>query len=196
MIKVDWNKFKIKNENCRDSFEQLCYFLFCRKYEQIDGVFRHKNQTGIETEPILKNKKWYGFQSKWFESKIDAKQIIDSIEKAKTKNSELNIIILYINQEFAESSKKDTKESSIKKSIEDKAKELDIKIDWVVPSNFEVILNQPNNFDLAQFYFDDSDELGFTKSCLDPYIRNFLNSNEYIDVPFSKNGTSKGYLVG
>lgn len=191
MIKINWDKFKVKNEDYRKSFEELAYFLFCRKFKRTSGIFRYKNQTGIETEPILENKKWIGFQAKWFESKIDKGNIKSSIEKAKDKNPKLSRIVFYINQEFSESRKKGKKDSQLKKDIESYAKELKIEIEWVVRSNFEQILNQPANLDLAQLYFDFSDEFGFVKSCSEPKILTFLQSSEYIELPFTNSKTEK-----
>ena len=191
MYKINWNKFKVKNEDYRNSFEELAYFLFCRKFKRTSGIFRYKNQAGIETEPILEKKKWVGFQAKWFESKIDKENIKSSIGKAKDKNPKLNRIIFYINQEFTESSKKGKKDSQLKKNIESHAKELKVEIEWIVQSNFEQILNQPANLDLAQLYFDFSDEFGFVKSCSDPKILTFLQSSEYIELPFINSKTEK-----
>jgi hypothetical protein len=63
MVKINWDKFKVKNEDYRKSFEELAYFLFCRKFKRNTGIFRYKNQTGIETEPIKENRKLIGFQA-------------------------------------------------------------------------------------------------------------------------------------
>ncbi len=189
--KISWDKFKLKNEDYRKAFEELSYFLFCRKFKRNAGIFRYKNQTGIETEPIQENKKWIAFQAKWFESKIDKIKITDSITKAKEKNAKLNRIIFYINQEFSESTKKEKKDSKPKESIEAHAKKLKIEIEWFVPSNFEQTLNQPTNLDLAQLYFDFSDEFGFIKACSDPRILTFLQSSEYIELPFVNSKTEK-----
>ena len=45
--KINWNKFKLKNEDYRKAFEELAYFLFCRKFKRSEGIFRYENQTGI-----------------------------------------------------------------------------------------------------------------------------------------------------
>lgn len=184
MQKISWDKFKVKNEDYRKSFEELSYFLFCRSHKISSGIYRYQNQTGIETEPIKVNRKLVGFQAKWFDTTIDKGKINSSITKAKGKNPKLNKIILYINQEFSESTKKSKKESQIKIDIENHAKKEKIDIEWVLPSNFEVILNQPSNLDLAQLYFDFSDEFGFIKSFSNPETLTFLQSSEYIELPF------------
>lgn len=50
---INWNAFRAKfNEKEEHSFERLSYLLFCSEHKQRIGIFRYKNQTGIETEPI------------------------------------------------------------------------------------------------------------------------------------------------
>jgi hypothetical protein len=71
-IKIDWNQFKVKNENHRKSFEDLCYFLFCRKFHIKEGIRADYNNIGLETYPIYnkETKKSIGFQSKFFDNKL------------------------------------------------------------------------------------------------------------------------------
>ncbi|HEV7424321.1 MAG TPA: hypothetical protein VGO21_03980, partial [Candidatus Paceibacterota bacterium] len=64
------------------------------------------------------------------------------------------------------------------------------KIQWVVPSNFEILLNQPSNFDLGQLYFGQADEFGFIRRGVNPRIQTFLQSNECLNLPLSYNGTT------
>ena len=100
MTEINWNNFKAKfNGKEQKSFERLCYLLFCGEFNQNIGLFRYKNQAGIETDPIQYNGKWIGFQSKFYETKIgdNKEDIKDSITKAKTKNPTLNKILFYLN---------------------------------------------------------------------------------------------------
>ena len=56
MIKPDWNKFKAKfSENPQSNFEWFCYILFCKEFNKPIGINRYKNQSGIETNPIIKD---------------------------------------------------------------------------------------------------------------------------------------------
>ena len=92
---MDWKIFEVKFEGKETSkFEELAYKLFCSEFECIIGIFRYQNQTGIETEPINKNGKNYGFQAKYYTTSISSNKadIIDSIEKAKRKNPELDVV--------------------------------------------------------------------------------------------------------
>jgi hypothetical protein len=67
---VNWNNFKAKfNGREQKSFEALCYLLFCSEFEQKQGLFRYKNQTGIETEPIERNGEIIAWQAKFWETK-------------------------------------------------------------------------------------------------------------------------------
>ena len=156
MTESDWDIFKIKFKgNKASAFENLAYKLFCIKHDIKEGVFRYKNQIGLEAEPIYYNGKYIGFQAKFSKRKIsDIKnKIIDTIEKGKRKNPNLNKILFYLNQEFSESSKKKVKDPAYKKEIESVAKKLKVEIEWVVPSHFEIILSQPQNSYLKNEYF-------------------------------------------
>ena len=89
MLEINWNIFKAKfNGKEQITFENLSYLLFCDEFNQDTGIFRYKNQTGIETEPIEHEEKIIGFQAKFYETKIsdNIKDIEDSIAKAKNKN--------------------------------------------------------------------------------------------------------------
>jgi hypothetical protein len=71
MYEIKWGNFKAKfNGKEQDSFELLSYLLFCDEFDKKIGIFRYKNQAGIETEPILVDGKWIGFQAKFYDTKI------------------------------------------------------------------------------------------------------------------------------
>jgi len=49
MQEINWNNFKAKfNGKEAKTFEHLSYLLFCREFNQSTGIFRYKNQAGIE----------------------------------------------------------------------------------------------------------------------------------------------------
>lgn len=156
MQETNWNNFKAKfNGKEQKSFEWLCYMLFCKEFNQNLGVFRYKNQPGIETEPIAINGKFIGFQAKFYETKISENKgdIKDSICKAKSKNNNLNKILFYVNQEFSESSKKDKKVPAYKKEIEDYAESQGIEIDWRSRSFFDSPFVCEENANITQHFF-------------------------------------------
>ena len=156
MIDVNWNNFRAKfNGKERTEFESLCYHLFCSEFNKDLGIFRYKNQVGIETEPIMHNGKLIGFQSKYYETSLSSNKsdIKDSILKAKTKNQNLNKILFYLNNEFSESSKKQIKEPLYKIEIEKYAESINIEIEWRVPSHLERQLALEKNKNIAQHFF-------------------------------------------
>lgn len=155
---LNWNQFKAKFDGKEQSeFELLSYILFCHEHGNKIGLFRFKNQAGIETEPILTfvDGKNVGFQAKFIDTKLSEKKsiLIEAIQVSKDKNPELNKILFYTNQEFTESSKKGKKEPKYKKEIEDFATTLNVEIEWRVPSHFEIQLKNPENKYLLDCYF-------------------------------------------
>lgn len=153
---MNWNLLSIKYY-MRESwaFEQMSYLLFCAEFENRIGLFRYKNQTGIETEPIEKDGKYYGFQSKYYTTLIAGNKgdIIDSIKKAKSKNKQLDELLLYINQELSESTSKSKKKPQYQLDIEKSAKAVGVNIQWRVPSHFELQLSLPENKYINDVFF-------------------------------------------
>lgn len=185
MLKIDFNQFKIRNPNYRESFEELCYHLFCRKFHLPEGVRSDFNETGLEAKPILHNGIYHGFQSKFFDHKIDGGQIQSSVEKAiKHFKGSLDIIYIYLNIPIGTQAKYVTK-------IERKAKLSKIRIKWIVPSNFKSLLANPSNLDLAHLYFGQGDEYGFIKSSCDHSVLTFLQSAVHLSLPFKNLPPSK-----
>ncbi|WP_314014911.1 hypothetical protein [Leptotrichia wadei] len=175
---MDWKIFEVKYEGKETSkFEELAYKLFCSEFECETGIFRYHNQTGIETEPINKNGKNYGFQAKYYTTSISSNKtdIIDSIKKAKSKNPALNIIYLYLNKELSESSKINQKKPIYQMEIEKDAKKLQIEIVWRVPSNLEIQLSLPENRYIYNEFFHLGEIIGDEK--LISQIKNL--NNEY-----------------
>ena len=153
---MNWDIFGIKyNKQETSAFEQMSYLLFCAEFNNRIGLFRYKNQTGIETEPIEQGGKYYGFQSKFYTNSIgnNKKDIIDSIKKAKSKNKQLDEIFLYINQELSESTDKSQKKPQYQLDIENAAKTEGVNIQWRVPSHFEIQLSLPDNKYIKDIFF-------------------------------------------
>lgn len=152
---MNWTAFNLKYENREQwAFEQMSYLLFCAEMDCRIGLFRYKNQTGIETDPIEKEGLFYGFQSKYFSSAIAKDDIIDSIKKAKNKNKQLNVIYVYINKELSESSSLNKKKPQYQTDIENVAEDVGISIEWRVPSHFELQLARPDNKYIHNIFFN------------------------------------------
>ncbi|WP_283709515.1 hypothetical protein [Pseudoalteromonas prydzensis] len=86
MIKTDWKIFKAKfSANPQDAFEWMCYLLFCNEFKAKTGIFRYKNQSAIETNPISSNGVNVGWQAKFYETALSSHKndILATITKAK-----------------------------------------------------------------------------------------------------------------
>lgn len=154
---MNWNIFRLKYDKREEwAFEQMSYLLFCAEHNNRIGLFRYKNQTGIETEPLYKDGKILGFQSKYYTTSISVNKsdIIDSINKAKAKNENLNELYFYINQEFSESTTGNQKKPKYQKEIETIAENLGIEIVWRVPSHLELQLFLPENDYILDLFFN------------------------------------------
>ena len=101
MVKPNWDIFNSKfSENKRDNFEWFCYVLFCKEYNKPFGIFRYKNQSAIETEPLEIGTEVIGFQSKFYDGTISSNhkdELIDTIANAKRDYPNITKIIFYIN---------------------------------------------------------------------------------------------------
>ena len=159
MGQINWNSFKVKNNKKEsDAFQDMCYLLFCAEFNNRIGLFRYKNQIGLETEPQEKNGELYGFQSKYYKENSTIREnksdIIDSINKAKQKNPDLKYFYLYVNKELSESSEKNKKEPKYQKEIENAAKEKGFSLIWRVPSEIELQLYLPENHYIYEIFFE------------------------------------------
>ena len=156
-LSIDWKVFALKYDKKETwAFERLSYLLFCAEFDNKIGLFRYKNQIGIETEPIEKDGKFYGSQAKYYTTSIsmNKKDIIDSIEKSKSKNKSLNQLWLYVNQKLSESTKKNKKKPKYQFEIEESAKNLGMEIQWRVPSHMERQLSLSKNNYLYDIFFN------------------------------------------
>lgn len=154
---MNWKNFDVKYDKREQwAFEQMSYLLFCAEFNNTIGLFRYKNQTGIETEPIEKDGLIYGFQAKYYTTSISENKpdIINSIQKAKFKNKQVNVIQLYINQELSESTEKDKKKPQYQIDIENAANAIEIKIEWRLPSHLELELQRPENKYIYDIFFN------------------------------------------
>lgn len=155
---VDWGIFDYKFRKNRDkAFENLAYHMFCRKYGMDEGVQADYNNPYLECKPAtLANGTVVGFQAKYYETPcVSSKQkneLIEAIEGAKKEYPEIKKIHFYLSRPLSHSKKKGEL-TSWQKEINEKAVGLKIEIIWVVPSYFEIILNQNDMRDLWEYYF-------------------------------------------
>ena len=156
---LEWEVFAYKfRGNSQAAFETLAYHMFCRKYHITEGLPAFYNQKHIETDPYhCADGRIVGFQAKYYSTpSITAAQkseLINAIEGAKATYDGLNMLCFYLSRPFSQSSAKGETKTEMQKEIESKAGELGITIEWIVPSSFEKILNEPENADLREYFF-------------------------------------------
>lgn len=130
-----WDSFVGKNsDDTRHSFEALARFLFREKYHLGDSLPYYKNHPGNETDTVEIDGEVVGFQAKYFEGKIDAKQIKMSVEKAIQYNPKQTKIIIYTNKEFGNPPKGREKTKG-QQDIEEFALNAHLKIKWMFGDN-------------------------------------------------------------
>ncbi|MDP2638421.1 MAG: AVAST type 4 anti-phage nuclease Avs4 [Candidatus Levybacteria bacterium] len=137
MIKPNWDIFKAKfSENPQDNFEWFCYLLFCKEFNKPLGVSGYKNQRHLEHNPIEKDKKIIGWQAKFYDTPLPQHklEIIGMVEGAKKDYPSITKIIFYTNKNWSQGKKHNDPQAKL--DIDNKAKELDIEIDWNHMENF------------------------------------------------------------
>lgn len=173
MIKPNWANFRSKfDENPQENFEWFCYLLFCQEFKTPAGIFRYKNQSGIETDPVVIGDEVIGWQAKFYDTKLSDNKadMIGMIEKSNQAYSSLTKIIFYTNQEWGQGKRKrnsKVKESTIKaikgtknnndpkvkQEVDKKAREYGIEIVWRGAGFFESPLVTIENEKIAKHFF-------------------------------------------
>lgn len=159
MIKTDWDIFKAKfSANPQNAFEWMCYLLFCNEFSVKTGIFRYKNQSAIETNPISSNGVNVGWQAKFYDAALSGHKndILDTITKAKRDYPDLNKIIFYTNSEWGQNK---GKEPQGKIEAEQKAKANNLEIEWRCCSFFESPFVVDDCSRITSYFFTQSDNL-------------------------------------
>lgn len=153
MIKPNWDIFKAKfSQNPQHTFEWFCYLLFCKEFNKPVGIFRYKNQSAIETNPVEKDGERIGWQARFYDTTLSnhKNDLIDTIEKAKQDYPYISTILFYTNQEWGQSK---GQEPQGKIDVEEKANELRLKLNWRTASFFESPFVSIDNKIIAQHFF-------------------------------------------
>lgn len=130
-----WDSFIGKNSDDKNRvFEALARFLFREKYHLGDSLPYYKNHPGNETDTVEVDGEVVGFQAKYFEGEIDAKQIKKSVEKAILYNPRQTKIIIYTNTQFG-NPPKGKKRTKGQQDIEELALNAHLKIEWMFGDN-------------------------------------------------------------
>jgi len=161
MIKPNWGVFKAKfNENPQFNFEWLCYLLFCKEFNKPYGIFRYKNQSAIETNPIEVNGSEIGFQAKFYDVSLSSNKndLITMLIKAKRDYPNIKTLRLYTNQEWGQAYPKmnalvKAQKPQAQKDIENKAQELEIELQWRTQSFFESSFVTEDSKKICKYFF-------------------------------------------
>lgn len=160
MIKPNWNSFQAKfNDNPQKDFERFCYLLFCQEFNKLVGIFRYKNQSGIETDPVVKGREIIGWQSKFYDTRLSEhkSEMMGMIKKSRRDYPNLTKIIFYTNQEWGQGRKDN--DSKAKKEVDQTAKDSGIEIEWRTASFFESPLVVTENEIIARHFFAPDDSI-------------------------------------
>ena len=154
ITKPNWDNFKAKfSENHQSNFEWFCYLLFCKEFNKPLGISRYRNQSAIETEPIIKDDEVIGWQAKFYETTLSnhKNDLIETIIKCKRDYTNLTKVIFYTNQEWGQGKGQNNPKPKIE--VEQNAKESQIEIEWRTASFFESPFVSIENTITAQHFF-------------------------------------------
>jgi len=160
MIKPNWDIFKAKfSENHQDNFEWFCYLLFCREFKKEKGIFRFKNQSAIETDPIEQDGEVIGWQAKFYDTPLSSHkaELIETIEKAKKVYPQITRLYFYTNQEWGQTRVGKSPQGLI--DIEKKADELAVKIKWNTASYFDSEFVSLSNENVSKHFFQQDNSI-------------------------------------
>lgn len=183
--KVDWDTFAYKfRDNPQDIFELLAYHMFCREFGINDGLQADYDHPYLESSPAkLADGTVVGFQAKYFkDSCVSSKykpKLLKELRGAKEKYPELSKLQFYLSRPLSHSSKKNKTKTDWQKEIDQEARRLGIEVQWIVPSNFQIILNKDEMRDLWKYFFTISSQNDITHEDKYDTVPN-LDKNQYI----------------
>lgn len=178
MIKIDWDIFRAKfSANPQNAFEWMCYLLFCNEFSVKTGIFRYKNQSAIETNPISSSGINIGWQAKFYDTALSSHKndILDTLTTAKCDYPDLNRIIFYTNSEWGQNK---GKEPQGKVEVEQKAKANNLEIEWRCCSFFESPFVVDDCSRITSYFFTQSDNLFGLLESLDSHTGAILDDIE------------------
>lgn len=149
----------------------------CNEHGKSTGIFRYKNQSAIETDPVTFNGEVIGWQAKFYDTALSAHKtdLLNMLEKARRDYPELNKLYFYTNKEWGQYK---GKEPAGKIEIDKKAKELSVKLQWRCKSYFESPFVVDNNSRIVSHFFRESDGVYELLESLSFHTENILSNIE------------------
>ena len=189
---INWKSFEYKHAaNPQRAFENLTYCLFCHEFHQPYGIFRYFNQPHIETNPILIDDRYIGFQSKYYADSVllssKENELTEAVKGAARTYPGITTLYFYISREFSPSSKKDDVAPAYQKHVEATAKELGIELVWRVPSHIEAQLMQDKELTICRNVFFQVDSA--VQSCYENLEKHKQDLFEHIHTSVRYQGT-------
>jgi hypothetical protein len=181
MVKADWNQFRAKfSSNPQDAFEWFASLLFCREFGRTNGIFRYKNQAGIETDPVVEGARVIGFQAKFYDSTLSEHKsdLLDCLNTTNRRYSNVNELHIYSNQDWGQG--KDENKPKAQIDFEEAATKHGITIVYKLASFFESETVALHNKEIASHFFS------IDRSAIDIVHEIFLkNSNILQEIQHS-----------
>lgn len=149
-----WFVFGTKNPNTTQSFQDMCYLLFCRNY-RLKGIYATKNHKALETDCIKVGEKEIGFQSKYYEPQIrlpeKKTELIKSLKYIRKTYPQIHKVHFYVNKSFGSGKIENDQKCQIKQELDELAKRLNLVVIWEVESELFAQIEQHK--DLKKKYF-------------------------------------------
>lgn len=150
--KISWEYFKVCNNDVRLKFEDLCRQIFEKEFlvsnKEHIHVHCNPNNPGLESEPIYdeNNKRYIGYQAKFFDESVDYNQILHSAQNiVKYYAGQVDHVYLYCNKPLTTSCKR-------YKDIVSTLKEANISLEPITDVTIlDIVRKYPN---LALYYFE------------------------------------------
>lgn len=164
MTEVSWQIFRAKFAGKETgAFQELCLYVFCHICGVKTGVFSYSDHAGIETEDVLFQGKYTGFQSKFYTDHLPQKKndILDAITTTRAHNTRVQKIIFFLptNPSGVSSGVDEGQKPQWMKEAELTAKKNNLEIEWFGTSRFQVVLACEDLQLIARHFFDFAPDL-------------------------------------
>lgn len=187
MTEISWQIFKAKFAGKEtSSFQELCLYVFCHICGLGTGVFSFSDHAGIETEDVLFQGKYTGFQAKFYTDNLPQKKkdILDAITTTRAHNTRVQKIIFFLptNPSGVSAGVDEGQKPQWMKEAELTAKKNNLEIEWFGTSRFQVVLACADLQLIARHFFDHAPDLwdfisvlGSMTNARLSFIRNLIN---------------------
>ena len=187
MTEISWQIFKAKFAGKEtSSFQELCLYVFCHICGLETGVFSFSDHAGIETEDVLFQGKYTGFQAKFYTDNLPQKKkdILDAITTTRAHNTRVQKIIFFLptNPSGVSAGVDEGQKPQWMKEAELTAQKNNLEIEWFGTSRFQVVLACADLQLIARHFFDPAPDLwdfisvlGSMTNARLSFIRNLIN---------------------